>query len=102
MVLMAPAAAMILKGAALLASLVSAGSVYVAIALPTLLRSGLAVVNAVIALLPATAVLAAAVAMVTTGQLQLLNPIVSIAIAAYLYANVKRLAGEAAASPPPA
>ena len=80
-----------------LASLVVAAAAFgVAFALPTLLRTAPIVIVAMIALFPAVSVVSALLRLLATGQLSWVNPAVSLAVAAYLYVNVKRLSREAA------
>ena len=67
----------------------------VAFALPLLLRTAPFVIVAMIALFPAVSVLSSLSKLVATGHFPWVNPAVSLAVAAYLYVNVRRLAKEA-------
>lgn len=99
LVLIAPAIPMPLKAVALLSMATAAAALYIAIALPTLLRTGLPLVLAVVALLPVTAIAGSVARLLVTGELLWINPVISIVIAGYLYVNVKRLAAEPAVAP---
>ncbi len=99
LVLLAPDVAMPMKAVALLSIALAAVLLYVASTLPTLLRTRLPVVLAVVVLLPVVAILGAVVGLVTTGKLVWLNPVITFVVAAYLFANVKRLAAEPATVP---
>jgi hypothetical protein len=97
--LRAPQVPHLLKGMMLLSMAVGGADLYVAFALPTLLRRRPQIVIVVIALLPALAFLVSIVRMNVTGEETLATPIVSSIVAGYLYVNVKRLAVEAATQP---
>lgn len=99
LVVIAPGVAMPLKAVALLSMATAVAALYIAITLPTLLRTNLQVVLAVVALLPVTAILGSVASLLVVGQLVWINPVISIVIAGYLYVNVKRLAAEPATAP---
>ena len=79
-----------------LASLVVAVAAFaVAFALPALLRTAPKVIVGMIALFPTVSVVSALLRLLATGQLSWVNPVVSLAVAGYLYVNVRRLSKEA-------
>lgn len=99
LVLIAPEVAMLMKAVTLLSMATAVALLYLASALPRLLRTRLPVVLGVVVLLPVMSILGSVVNLLTTGKLVWLNPVITIVIAAYLYANVKRLAAEPAVAP---
>jgi hypothetical protein len=99
LVLLNPLSGILSKVMSLASLVVAAASFVVAFALPTLLRTAPMVVVAMIALFPAVSVGSALLKLLVTGQLSWANPAVSLAVAAYLYVNVRRLAREAVLTP---
>jgi hypothetical protein len=95
LVLLNPLTDLLSKVMSLASLVVAAAAFAVAFALPTLLRTAPIVIGAMIALFPAVSVVSALLRLLTTGQLSWVNPAVSLAVAAYLYVNVRRLSREA-------